>query len=462
AQDTTYTASAAVLDSIPDSDTTKVAQHDVTGEAAKMFGDSAGGASSATDTLPTWDIDVHSYETHKRVLYFIDRFEHGAREPFIHSLERSGRYERMIREKLRAAGLPEDLAYLPIVESWYDPDAYSRAAAVGLWQLMTSTARGTGLRVDWWVDERRDPIRSTDAAIKFLGWLHDQFGSLYLACAAYDGGPGRIVRGLSRYADELDGVEGDDAFFALAEKDYLRAETRDYVPKLIAAALVAKDPKRYGFDITYDSEYVYDSVRVKPATPLAAVAAAVGVSTEQIVALNPHILRGMTPPHESYFVRVPVGSAATFDSAFAALPKEDLVAFKRVRVKKGETPARFAHRVGVPVTSLAWYNPHLKPTSHARLPVGEVMIVPTRSVLAAARNVPDPSIERYGSSRTTHVVRRGESLGLIARRYHTTVQSLMRLNRLRKSVIYPGQVIIVRGTPKPAPRHHTKVHKATG
>jgi membrane-bound lytic murein transglycosylase D len=148
----------------------------------------------------------------------------------------------MIRAKLCKAGLPEDLTYLALIESGYDPNAYSSAAAVGIWQLMTGTAQGTGLRVDWWIDERRDPVRSTDGAIRFLGWLNQQFGSLYLAAAAYNGGPGRVARGLKSYSDELEGQTGDDAFFALAETDYLRAETRDYVPKLIAAALVGASP----------------------------------------------------------------------------------------------------------------------------------------------------------------------------------------------------------------------------
>ncbi len=154
----------------------------------------------------------------------------------------------MIRAKMREGGLPEDMYYLALVESGFDPNAYSKAAAVGMWQFMTSTARDMGMRVDWWVDERRDPVRSTTAAVRFIKDLKEQFGSLYLAAAAYDGGPGRIARGLSRYADDLEGTTGDDLFFALADKNYLRNETREYVPQLIAAALIAKEPERYGHD----------------------------------------------------------------------------------------------------------------------------------------------------------------------------------------------------------------------
>ena len=176
-------------------------------------------------------------------------FSGRSRERIADRLERGSRYEPMIRAKMKAGGLPEDMYYLALVESGFDPHAYSRAAAVGMWQFMTSTARGMGMRVDWWVDERRDPVRSTAAAVRFLRGLRDQFGSLYLAAAAYNGGPGRVSRGLARYADDLENTAGDDAFFVLAEKDYLRNETREYVPQLIAAALIAKEPTRYGMTI---------------------------------------------------------------------------------------------------------------------------------------------------------------------------------------------------------------------
>ena len=352
----------------------------------------------------------------------------------------------MIRAKLQAAGLPGDLTYLALIESGYNPHAYSRAAAVGMWQMMTATAKGVGLRVDWWVDERRDPVRSTDAAIRFLNYLHEQFGSLYLAAAAYNGGPGRVARGLSRYADQLEGSSGEDVFFALAEHNYLRAETRDYVPKMIAAALVAKDPRRYGITVESRPVLEYDTVRVGPETPLAAIAKAGGVSVDDVRDLNPQVLRGVTPPRDSLTVRVPVGKAAGFDSAYAALPEEDRKAFTRVTTKKGATMVSTARRGGITTKQLKWYNPKLKATKSGTLPVGRTVLVPSPAVVAGAYDIPDPAIERYGSSRgRTHIVRRGESLGLIAKRYKTSVNTLMRLNGLRKSVIYPGQVIVVRG-----------------
>jgi len=220
-----------VVIAIPDSVLTR--------QAVAVFGDSAVSqpADSAASDGPTWDIDVRSYETHRRVEFYVNAFTGSARERFISRLEKGSRFEPMIRQKLRAARIPEDMYYLALVESGFDQHAYSRAAAVGMWQFMTSTARDMGMRVDWWVDERRDPVRSTEAAVAVLRGLNEQFGSMYLAAAAYNGGPVRIARGLKRYADDLEGTTGDDLFFALADKKYLRTETRNYVPQLIAEAM---------------------------------------------------------------------------------------------------------------------------------------------------------------------------------------------------------------------------------
>jgi membrane-bound lytic murein transglycosylase D len=397
---------------------------------------------------PTWDIDVRSYTTHERVEFYVRHFSGDARGRIETWFERGSRYEPMIRATFRAAGIPEDMYYLGLVESGYNPHAYSRAAAVGMWQFMTSTARGMGLRVDWWIDERRDPVKSTKAAARFLDALRDQFGSMYLAAAAYNGGPGRVARGLHRFADQIGEADVDDRFFVLADRRALRSETSNYVPQLIAAALIGKDPSRYGLKIDAVAPFTYDSVIVPAATPLAVVARASGVKVDAIRDLNPQILRGVTPPTGPARVRVPVGTAARFDSAFALVGESDRVAFHRVRTKKGATIASEAKKVGFTVTQLRWYNPKLPKTKSGRLPVGQLLLVPTREVVQAAFNIPDPSVERYGASASVHIVRHGETLSGIAKRYHTTVASLVRLNRLKKHVIYPGQSIIVRGRAK--------------
>lgn len=398
------------------------------------------------------DLKVAPYLSQARVEHYVSRFTGPSREYIETRLERGSRYEPMIRRMMREGGLPEDMYYLALVESGYDPHAYSRAAAVGMWQFMTSTARGMGLRVDWWVDERRDPVKSTRAAVRFIRGMRDQFGSLYLAAAAYNGGPGRIARGLSRYADELDGIEGDDAFFALAEKDYLKNETKEYVPQLIAAALIARDPQRYGLTIRSLPAFEYDSARVPAETPLAAVAKAADTTVAAIRELNPQLLRGMTPPKGTTMVRLPLGSGLAFDSALAALPKSERTALRRVTTRKDDTWERVAARekISVSAGALARFNPKAERTKKGRLLAWQRLIVPSPAVASAALSVPDPSIERYGSSRrrgrsVMHVVKSGENLGSIAARYRTSTKTLMRLNRLKKPVIFPGQSLVVSG-----------------
>jgi membrane-bound lytic murein transglycosylase D len=394
---------------------------------------------------PLWDIEVRSYESRTRVSYYLNRFTGSSRSYIADRLSEGTRYEAMIRAEMRAGGIPEDMYYLALVESGFDPNAYSRAAAVGMWQFMSSTARDMGLRVDWWMDERRDPVKSTKAAARFLGGLRDQFGSIYLAAAAYNGGPGRIARGLDKYSDALDSLAGDDLFFALAERDYLRNETREYVPQIIAAALIAKEPAKYDMTISTRPAYAYDSVRVPALTALAAVARATGATVKELKELNPQILRGMTPPRDSVQLRIPVGTATRFDSAFAGIPDSLRRGAKVVRTKGTETPEKLASITKVQPRRIPEFNKGLKRAKSGKYLAGQTIYVPTADAVMAATSVPDPSIERYGSYSTTgtHVVRKGENLGSIAKKYHTSVATLMRINGLKKSLIFPGQEILV-------------------
>ena len=427
-------------------DTGLVSRTDVARRAADVFGDSAidlaspvaSGDSMATEA--TWDMDVRSYETQERVAHYVGLFSGRAKERIAERLSAGSRYEPMIRARMRTGGVPEDMYYLALIESGFNPHAYSRAAAVGMWQFMTSTARDMGMRVDWWVDERRDPVKSTTAAVRFIRGLRDQFGSLYLAAAAYNGGPGRVSRGMAKYAGDMERAQGEDAFFVLAEKDYLKTETRDYVPQLIAAALVGKEPARYGMNVRTQAPFAYDSVRVPARTPLPAVAMAAGIPTADVGELNPHLLRGMTPPSDTYLVRIPVGRAAGFDSAFAALPSRVLIATHVLESKKGNTVQRLALAHGISESTLRLFNPGLRTLKSGRLAPGQAVLLPTAAVAAAALNVPDPSIERYAGSTprsTTHTVTRGETVRTIARKYATTPERIMRLNGLKRPMTFP-------------------------
>ncbi len=428
---------------------TLISHDEITQRAVEVFGDSTGAelviveTPESEDSEPiTWDIDVRSYETHARVEHYVSIFSGDASTRIAERLSRGTRFEPMIRSKLLDAGLPEDMYYLALIESGYDPHATSRALAIGMWQFMTSTAKGVGMRVDWWVDQRRDPVRSTDGAIAFLKSLQRQFGSLYLAAAAYNGGPGRISRGLSRFAEDLEGMTGDDRAFALSATNYLPSETRNYVPQLIAAALVGKDPARYGLEVSPLPPFAYDSVRVAESMPLAAVAKASDTSVEEITELNPHFIRGMTPPKDSSWVRVPVGRAEASATGLAQLGADDLEAFTRVKSKRGETFAAIARAHRMTTEQLGWYNQKDR-TRRGALPVGTEILVPSRAVVAAARAVPDPALERYNSSARVHRVRSGETLSHIAVRYGVSVREIMRMNRMSRTIIRPGQRLIV-------------------
>jgi membrane-bound lytic murein transglycosylase D len=435
-------------------DKARVTRTDVSRGAVEVFGDSlillTPPVLDSTAAEPTWDMDVRSYETQERVAHYVTMFTGHSKDRIAAQLERGTRYEPMIRAKMKAGGLPEDMYYLALIESGFDNNAYSRAAAVGMWQFMTSTARGMGMRVDWWVDERRDPVKSTWAAVRFIRGMRDQFGSLYLAAAAYNGGPGRVARGLARYADDLENTKGEDAFFVLAEKDYLHSETREYVPQLIAAALIAKEPKRYGMTLHPREPFAYDSVKVPASTPLLPIAKAANSTIDEIRDLNPHLLRGMTPPRASFLVRIPPGSGETFDSLFAAIPKAAKVATRVVESKKGDTVDRLAEKNRLSSRSLLAFNPNLRRVkSSGRIVSGQAVLIPSPSVAAAALDVPDPSIEKYagGSKRLkVHTVKRGETVRTIARKYDTTPERIMKLNGMKKAVIFPGQSLVVAST----------------
>jgi membrane-bound lytic murein transglycosylase D len=426
-------------------------------EIARVFGDSVARVDSIM-TSAVVDIEalgaeagpmlsIDPYATHERVEYFVKLFSGTARERIGERMSRGTRYDPMIRAKLRAGGIPEEFTYLALVESGYDPDAYSRAAAVGMWQFMTGTARDVGLRVDWWIDERRDPVHSTDAAIRLLNDLRGQFGSLYLAAAAYNGGAGRVSRSLARISGTLGSDEPDDHFFALADTKLLRPETRDYVPQLIAAALIGRNPAAYGIVIDTQPALEFDSVAVPAATALAAVARACSVDGREIAALNGHILRGMTPPTGgAAWVRVPGGCAESFDSSFRALPEATRLGTTKYVVKASDTPAGVAKKNGVTLTMLRQYNRSLTAPAAATLKVGSVLQIPTKETRSLARDVPDPSIERYGTAGPggTYVVRKGDTLGGIAQRNNTTVAALKRINGLKSDVIRAGQTLRIR------------------
>ena len=249
-----------------------------------------------------------------RVERWLQAFQTTRRAEFEHLLRRRELFSEMIRAKLRERGMPEELLYMAMIESGMSPYAVSRVSAVGLWQFMSPTALQYGLRVDEYVDERRDPIRATDAALDYLDWLHNRFGSWYLAAAAFNAGPGRVERILHRHADGRVGDE--DIYWQVLE--HLPRETREYIPKLVAVTLLANDADAVGFAATDVEPYRYENVFVPGGTRLAQVAAALGVDRRILADLNPHLTKGVTPPNEIYGVRVPVGESAAVVAEMAS------------------------------------------------------------------------------------------------------------------------------------------------
>jgi hypothetical protein len=299
-----------------------------------------------------------------RVRYFINQFSKSGSNDLEKVLVRSGMYMQMITQVLHEEGVPEELAYLALIESGFLTHSVSPSGAVGLWQFVPSTARQYGLRIDSWVDERRDPLKSTRAAATYLKDLHDYFGRWYLAVAAYNAGQGAIDRAMQS--------SGAKDFWALSTKAKLREETRNFVPKFVAASLIASDPQKYGFiDLVYEPPMDYEEMEVQGSLRLASLAEMAGTDPETIRALNPELLRSWTPPEENGFrIKFPAGHATIFAQSYQER-KTKPVQFLTHEVQKGETLFAIARRYGQRVKSLMELNGLANPT----LRVGQLLKV---------------------------------------------------------------------------------------
>jgi len=323
-----------------------------------------------------------------------------------------------------------------------------------MWQFMKGTGKGYGLRIDTWVDERRDPVKATDAAARHLRHLRDRFGSLYLAAAAYNAGAGKVSRSLGKLQWDAQGeadtlvqadvteteqpeeeaageneIASDAAFFRLASTDLLTAETQDYVPKLIAAAVVAKQPERFGITPPVPAPFAYDSLVVTAATGLDVIARLAEVGVAEVRELNPQYLRLATPPRSEAVIRLPVGTGEKVVERYAALPPSARVRFLTHQVRRGERLTRIAARYHLPARDILAANPRIKPS---RLRAGSRLTIPVVAVPSAlAIRATGKIVTQGGRSRiATHRVRSGETLIGIARRYRVTLRALRRVNAL--------------------------------
>jgi membrane-bound lytic murein transglycosylase D len=314
-----------------------------------------------------WDIPI---EMNAAVESWLQYYQTRGRESFEITLTRAGRYERLMREIFRRKGLPEDLVFLSLIESGFAPTAYSRARAAGLWQFVPATARIYELEMSSWVDERLDPIAATQAAAEYLEDLHREFGDWYLTVAAYNAGPGRVHQAIRR--------SGSRDYWTIVERRALSRETRDYVPKLIAAALIAKQPGKYGLRSRPEPIATFDIVHVPDATSLDVVAEAAVVPLDRILALNLHLVRGITPPGQRYPVRLPAGRPRAFAENFAKLPASERVRSIVHIVRYGENLQRIAHQYGARLSDILQANDGLEPN---RLVVGQRLVVPSSRIL---------------------------------------------------------------------------------
>jgi len=288
---------------------------------------------------------------------------------FVTYLDRMTAYEAFVDSVVTARGLPRSLRFLPIIESGYTTGAVSHASAVGMWQLMAPTARELGLRVGRMVDERRDPVRATDVALTYLDELHRRFGSWYLALAAYNGGPSRVERAIERIAP---GVPLADSVYLLI-RPWLPRETQDFVPRFLAAARIAEAPRAFDLRPGEGQRLLFDRVSVPDAASLDVVARAAGVTEGEVVALNPHVLRGVTAVGVPTEIRLPVGSGARFRVEFPKIPEDERVSVAEHVVASGDTLWDIARSYGVALDTLREANPSVRPE---RMQPGDRLLIP--------------------------------------------------------------------------------------
>ncbi|MFN3740898.1 MAG: transglycosylase SLT domain-containing protein [Thermodesulfovibrionales bacterium] len=284
----------------------------------------------------------------------ISLFTERIKDKFSLWLSRSGKYLDLMKNILKSKDLPEDIAFLPLIESGFNPAAYSVAKAVGPWQFIASTAKRYGLKIDWWRDERRDPIKSTVAAADYLKDLYDMFGSWNLAMAAYNAGEGKILKALNR-------TKRDD-YWELTSTKYIKKETKEYVPKFVAARMIATNPDEYGFDrIEYHQPFDYDEVTINHPIDLDVAARCADTTVEVIKELNPELRRWSTPPGEgSYSLRIPSGKKESFLKNLSEIPEEELFTIDKYKVKKGDTIKKIASKTGIPISVILELNDGLK------------------------------------------------------------------------------------------------------
>lgn len=362
-----------------------------------------------------------------------------AHDLFERYLGRSMLYIPLMEKILAEEGIPHDVVYLPLIESGFNTSAYSYAKAMGPWQFISSTGKRYGMKHNWWYDERRDFEKSTRAACRYLGELYAEFHSWELALAAYNGGEGRVRKEIAKHKTT--------DFWKLGFKK----QTRDYVPLFMAAVMIAKNPAKYGFNPTYMQPLAWETVEINKCISLKNVAENTGIAYEDLTLLNPEIMRGVTPPDISpYNLRLPVGTKSAFLAAYESIPSEKATNWAYHKVRRGETLSSIASKYGVSLSSLKDANGFGRKT---KLSVGQNLLIPrpglvtkTSSKSKTSQSSQKTALANNSQTRVqakNHVVRRGESLDKIAKKYDITVASIKDANNLKSNRIYPGKSLVI-------------------
>lgn len=428
----------------------------------------------AAEQGATYDFPI---DLNDKVLTWVRLFTTDKRGYMERTLDRGEAYFPMIRQVFAEEGIPQDLAYLGIVESGYINQAKSYARAVGMWQFMPSTGRLFGLKINRWIDERRDPVKATHAAARYLRRLYEGSGDWYLALVGYNAGP--------LTAQKAQTLLGTSNFWDMYRSPYLRNQTKNYIPEMCAAVLIARNPESYGFKPATEAPFVYETIQVRGGTRLSRVASAAGVPESEIRALNPQLLRGETPPGGSYEVRVPVGRALQAQRRFAGVAPAPAEGLRSYKLRRGDTPAKVARRFGVDEQDLLEAN---RMTASAFRP-GRRIVIPDAGE-AAPPPLPSPRIEPApqaafepaapapaaapspvapipaipgdapAASGALYRAQPGDTLAKIARTQGVSFAELMRLNPAAAEHLAVGQTVVLpagaaQAAKAPRPAFHT-------
>ncbi|MCK5520132.1 MAG: LysM peptidoglycan-binding domain-containing protein, partial [Candidatus Marinimicrobia bacterium] len=365
-----------------------------------------------------------------RVRRIIKFFQNDGKEDFQAWLNRLPHYENLLVPILKEEGLPEEFLYLSMIESGLKTNAYSYARAMGLWQFIYATGKHYGLKRDYWIDERMDFEKSTHAAARYLKDLHEEFGDWYLAMAAYNYGEGRIRRNIR--------WEGTRDFWKMRN---MPRETRNYVPTVLAAAVISKDPEKYGFKIKSGKLNFtsWDTVSINKSVEIETIARACSSSYKVLKQLNPELRKHATP-QKDYLLRIPSNTRKQFLAAydkFDALPS-----FQVHIVRRGETLTRISRKYGTSVRSIMSAN-----KLHNRQPIliGQKLTIPIPGYKGGSSIHYTSKPDLSGThEKQTHIVRKGQNLGFIAEEYKTRASKIRDWNRLKyKDFIYPNQKLII-------------------